>query len=261
MDISGLKLFDTHAHLTDTRFDEDRDTLIPALRDKGVSLVMDVACRVDQAEATIALTRKYDFIYASVGVHPHEVGSMSVKDLNALESIAKDPKVMAIGEIGLDYHYDFAPRDVQRRWFCEQLELAISLHMPVVLHIREAMGDCMDILNAHKSGLSGVMHCYSGSLESAFLCIDMGLMIAFGGALTFKNARRAVDVAKHIPKESILLETDCPYMTPVPYRGRRNDPSLMLHTANMLADVRAESLQEVAQYTYRNGCNVFGIER
>lgn len=253
-------LFDTHAHLTDERFDEDRASLISSFPECGVTRVIDVACRIDQAENTLALTRKYDFIYASVGVHPHEVGDMTRDDLDALSRIVQTDKVVALGEIGLDYHYDFAPRDLQRKWFSEQLELAISLKMPVSLHIREAFGDCMDILRAHKDGLHGVMHCFSGSLETAFEVMDLGLHIAFGGSVTFKNARRAVEVAAEIPREAILLETDCPYMTPVPYRGERNDPSFIIHTAKKIAEIRGETLDEVIDYTYKNACDTFGIE-
>ena len=253
-------LFDTHAHLTDDRFDPDRSELINSLQNCGVKRVIDVACRVDQAESTLALTREYDFIYAAVGVHPHEVGDMTQADLDALERISHDQKVVAIGEIGLDYHYDFAPRDVQRKWFAQQLELAISLKMPVSLHIREAFGDCMDILRAHKDGLCGVMHCFSGSLETAFEVMDLGLHIALGGSVTFKNARHPVEVAREIPCDALLIETDCPYMTPVPYRGERNDPSYIVHTAKKIAEVRSEELTDVIEYTYKNACKTFGIK-
>lgn len=253
-------LFDTHAHLTDERFDEDRAGLIASLPERGVTRVIDIACTVEQAEATLALTREYDFVYAGVGVHPHEVGNMTHADLDALERLSHEEKVVAIGEIGLDYHYDFAPREAQRKWFSEQLELAISLKMPVSLHIREAFGDCMDILRAHRDGLFGVMHCFSGSIETAFEVIDLGLHIAFGGSVTFKNARKAVETARDIPRESILLETDCPYMTPVPYRGTRNDPSFIVHTARKIAEIRGETLDEVIRYTYDNACERFGIK-
>lgn len=253
-------LFDTHAHLTDERFDGDRAELISSLPEHGITRVIDIACRVDMAEATLALTREYDFVYAGVGVHPHEVGDMTNADLDALERISRDEKVVAIGEIGLDYHYDFAPREAQRKWFAEQLELAISLKMPVSLHIREAFGDCMDILRAHKAGLSGVMHCFSGSLETAFEVMNLGLHIALGGTVTFKNARHPVEVAREIPRDMLLLETDCPYMTPVPHRGERNDPSFMVHTARKIAEIRGETLEEVAAYTYRNACDTFGIK-
>lgn len=168
--------------------------------------------------------------------------------------------MLALGEIGLDYHYDLSPREDQKKWFVEQLELAKQLGYPVVLHIREAFGDCMEILREHKDGLHGIMHCFSGSVETAYECLDLGLSFSFGGAVTFKNAKKPIEVIRSIPLESILLETDCPYMTPVPHRGERNDPSYIGLTCEKIAEIRGMDISEAADITYRNACKAFGIE-
>ena len=229
-----MELFDTHAHLSDEAFDEDRHSLIPKLFESGVTRIIDVACDVRTADRTIELIDRYPFIYGTVGM-------------------------LALGEIGLDYHYDLSPRDCQRKWFAEQLELAKQLGYPVVLHIREAFGDCMDILHAHRDGLRGVMHCYSGSVETAFECLDLGLKFSFGGAVTFKNAKKPVEVVQKLSLDSIMLETDCPYMTPVPHRGERNHPGFMHLTAEKIAEVRGISAEEVCSAAYKTANSFFGI--
>ncbi|MDO4567906.1 MAG: TatD family hydrolase [Clostridia bacterium] len=254
-----MGIFDTHAHLTDGRFDGDRHELIESLKPSGVDLVLDVACDVRDVEGTLALVEQYPFIYAAVGMHPHDAVHMRAEHLYAIEQYMRRDKVVALGEIGLDYHYDFSPRDVQRRWFSEQLDLAVQLDVPVVLHIREAFGDCMDILRGYKGRLRGEMHCFSGSVETAFECVDMGLYVAFGGALTFKNARKLPDVARLIPMERILIETDCPYIAPEPLRGRRNDPTMAVYVAHKLAELRDMSPAAVIEATKRNGMELFGI--
>jgi TatD DNase family protein len=255
-----MRLFDTHAHLTDERFNDDREALIKSLPENGIALVMDIACDVREAEKTMALVERYPHVYAVVGMHPHEAAETELVHFDQIKAYAAREKVMAIGEIGLDYHYDFAPRDVQKKWFALQLELAQQLKLPVSLHIREAFGDCMDILRAHKNGLKGVMHCFSGSLETAFECLDLGLSIAFGGAITFENAKKISAVAARVPLESIVLETDCPYMTPVPFRGKRNDPTLLLHTAKKLAELQEKPLEKIAEATFQNGLRLFEME-
>lgn len=256
-----MRLFDTHAHIGDAAFDGDRDALVCALPEKGVSLITEVCCDTADWERTAELIHKYPFVYAALGMHPHEAGHTENKDIDYIKSLfEKEPKLKAWGEIGLDYHYDFAPREVQRRWFAEQLDAAAALNVPVVLHIREAFGDCMDILRARRGrGLRGEMHCFSGSPEIAKECLDLGLYIAFGGAVTFKNANKLLDAAKSVPRDRLLLETDCPYMTPVPHRGERNDPSLMHYTLSRLAEIRGEDETELAETAYQNGRAMFGI--
>ncbi|MBQ3109414.1 MAG: TatD family hydrolase [Clostridia bacterium] len=255
-----MRLFDTHAHLTDSRFDEDRGSLISSLPEKGIALVVDVACGLEDAHKVVTYTEQYPFIYGAAGIHPHDAEDATLAELDGIAKILEKEKFVALGEIGLDYHYDFSPRDVQRKWFVEQLELAKQMKLPVSLHIREAFGDCMEILRQHKDGLCGVMHCYSGSWESAVECIDLGLHIAFGGSVTFKNARKLAEVAAQLPIERLLIETDCPYLTPEPYRGRRNDPSYVRHVAEKLAELRGCSTEEIAEATYQNGIRLFGIK-
>lgn len=254
-----LKLFDTHAHLNDEAFDADREAVIESLAEYGVVRVIDVACDVRTVDKTIELLEKYPFIYGTAGMHPHDASAMDNALMDRLKQVLSHKKMLALGEIGLDYHYDFSPREVQRKWFAEQLELARELDMPVTLHIREAFGDCMDILKAHKNGLRGVMHCYSGSVETAYECLDLGLAFSFGGAVTFKNAKKPIEVIEKLPLESILLETDCPYMTPVPYRGKRNDPSFIGLVAERLAEVKGMSAEELSEVTFNNANRVFEI--
>ncbi len=254
-----IELFDTHAHLSDEAFDADRDALVSSLKEYGVTRVIDVACDLRSTEKTLELLEKYPFIYGTAGMHPHDVKAMDNALMDKLADLLSHKKMLALGEIGLDYHYDLSPREVQRKWFAEQLELARQLDMPVTLHIREAFGDCMDILKAHRSGLRGVMHCYSGSVETAYECLDLGLAFSFGGAVTFKNAKKPIEVIEKLPLESILLETDCPYMTPVPYRGKRNDPSFINLVAEKIAEVRGMELEELSEVTFNNANRVFEI--
>ncbi len=255
-----MRLFDTHSHLTDARFDNDRDTLIPSLTSHGIERVVDIACDTDELESVLSLSRKYDFIYSAAGIHPHNAGGASYEKLDILrDAFNKNSKLVAVGEIGLDYHYDLSPRSIQREWFARQLEFARSLDKPVILHIREAFGDFMDILRAYKYDIHGVMHCFSGSKETAFTCLDIGLDIAFGGSLTFSNAKNLANVASSLPLDRIVLETDCPYMTPTPYRGQRNDPTYIIYTARKLAELKGLDADMVAEQTYANSLNLFRI--
>ncbi|MEL7610233.1 MAG: TatD family hydrolase [Bacillota bacterium] len=254
-----MEYFDTHAHLSDERFDPDRDALIASFPQKGVTRVLDVACDLRSTGTTLELIRRYEHVYAAVGMHPHEAQHMQNGMMDELRRLLRLPKVCALGEIGLDYHYDFSPRDVQKKWFVEQLELAKELDVPVVLHVREAFGDALEILRAHKQGLKGVMHCFSGSIETAFECLNLGLYISFGGAITFENARRLTDVASRLPLERLLIETDCPYLAPVPFRGKRNDPTLVALVAKKLADLQGVGVEEAARITYENGLDCFGM--
>lgn len=255
-----MKLFDTHAHLSDEAFDADRHELIPKLMDAGVEKFIDVACDVRSASRTIYLLERYPFVYGTIGMHPHDVRVMNNALMDEIEKYLEHEKMLALGEIGLDYHYDLSPREDQRKWFAEQLDLAKQLGYPVVLHIREAFGDCMDILRAHRDGLRGVMHCYSGSVETAYECLDLGLKFSFGGAVTFKNAKKPIEVVSALPLDSIMLETDCPYMTPVPHRGERNDPSFIHFTCEKIAEIKGIDPEEMAQITYDNAVRAFGIK-
>ncbi len=254
-----MKLFDTHAHLSDEAFDADRHDLIPKLRDAGVEKLIDVACDVRSASKTIELLERYPFVYGTIGMHPHDVRVMNNAMMDEIKKYLEREKMLALGEIGLDYHYDLSPREDQRKWFAEQLDLAKQLGYPVVLHIREAFGDCMDILRAHKNGLKGVMHCYSGSLETARECVDMGLYIAFGGALTFKNAQKQLENICALPLDRIVLETDCPYLAPVPYRGKINHSGLMEFTAQKAAELYGIPTEEFCLHAFENTVRFFGV--
>ena len=258
-----MRIFDTHAHYSDKRFDDDREEVISRLRSCGVELVSDVACDLRSVEKTFELVDKYDLIYGVVGMHPHYVSDMSFELLDELGKHLAHPKMRAIGEIGLDYYYDFSPREAQKEWFDAQLSLAAELGKPVVLHVRDAMGDSIDILRSHKQELlknGGVMHCFSGSAESAKECLDMGLYIGFGGSLTFKNNRKGVETAAMVPSDRFVFETDCPYLAPVPHRGERNDSTLIPLVAEKFAEIRGVGAEEACLAAFENGCRLFGIE-
>ncbi|MBR0081681.1 MAG: TatD family hydrolase [Clostridia bacterium] len=254
-----MKLFDTHAHLLDEAFDLDREAVIASLPEKGITKVMEACCDEAGIDRVAALVERVPFFYGSAGVHPHSADEWTNETGDHIRRALRRERMLAVGEIGLDYHYDFSPRDVQKRVLDEQLSLAKELRLPVILHDREAHGDMIDLLRAHKDGLQGVMHCFSGSYELAKECLDLGLYVAFGGALTFQNAVRPIDVVKRLPLDRLLIETDCPYMTPVPYRGQRNDPSFVRITLDRMAEVRGEDVGLLADALYRNALRVYNI--
>lgn len=251
-------IFDSHAHYDDERFSEDRDEAINMMKERGVGCIINAASDLDSAESSIALAEKHDFIFAAVGVHPHEADSWDDSSCERLCALAAHPKAVAIGEIGLDYHYDISPREVQRGVFRQQLSIAKSLNMPVVIHDREAHGDMYDILREF-APLRGVVHCFSGSCELAAETVKLGLHIGLGGAVTFKNAKTPVEVATYVPADRLLLETDAPYMTPVPYRGKRCTSDMILLTAAKIAEVRETSVDVVLKTAAENASALFGI--
>ena len=250
-------LFDTHAHLDDQAFDVDRETLLTQLPIEGVGLVMNPGCSRASSLAAIDLAKKYDYIYAAVGSHPDAADEVNEEVLQQYHALClENPKVKAIGEIGLDYHYEDIPRDIQKKAFRAQMALAQELGLPVIVHEREAHEDGMKIVEEFP-GVSGVFHCYSGSLEMAKWLIGRGWYIGFGGVLTFKNARKALEVAESIPIERIVLETDCPYMAPEPFRGRRNDPGKLYRVAERLAELRGLTVAEIQAITTENGKTLY----
>ena len=254
-------LFDTHAHLDDNRFNEDRDEIIKKCKEEGVGLILNAGSNLLTSAQSIALAKQFDFIYASVGVHPHDASTMDEDSISVIREMAKERKVVAIGEIGLDYHYDFSPREVQKLRFAEQIELAKELRLPVIIHDRESHADIMDIMKkTNVKEVGGVLHSFSGSIEMAKECIDLGLYISLGGPVTFKNARKTVEVAKEIPLEMLLIESDSPYLTPEPYRGKRNYPALVRYVAEKIAEIRGISCEEVIEKTCENGKRLFGIK-
>ena len=254
-----MRLFDTHAHLLDERFDADREAVIAALPGAGISAVVEACTTAEEIPAVLALTEMHGFFYGSAGVHPHSASSATPEALIAVERALSHEKIVAVGEIGLDYHYDFSPRDVQKQAFSDQIAIAKAAKKPIIVHDREAHGDTLALLQSERNGLTGVMHCFSGSYETACQSIDCGFLIAFGGALTFKNAARLLDVAARLPLDALLIETDCPYMTPEPHRGKRNDPRLIVHTLERLAKLRGMDPDEMAEITFRNAARLFGI--
>ncbi|MBR5271379.1 MAG: TatD family hydrolase [Clostridia bacterium] len=253
-------LFDTHAHYNDARFSDDLDKVLSSLYENEIELVMNACSSIDEIDDILKICEKYPFVYGCVGVHPHEVGNLCEKDMDVLIQHSKHPKIKAIGEIGLDYYYDNSPRDMQKKWFARQLDVAYEVDLPVVIHDRDAHGDCMDILRASKiRDFGGVFHCYAGSVEMAKEILDWGMYIAFGGSLTFKNSVKPKEVAKYVPLDRIVIETDSPYLTPVPQRGKRNDSRYMHLVAQMIADIKGITYDEVARTTLENGKKLFRI--
>ncbi|MEG1523817.1 MAG: TatD family hydrolase [Clostridia bacterium] len=256
----NMNLFDTHTHLLDEQFSEERNALIPSLPNCGVSCLVEVGCEMDDIPKICALVALYDHVYGAVGIHPHTAHTVTPAVLRRIELTMAFPKIVAVGEIGLDYHYDYSPRAVQKQAFADQIAIAKTYRRPIIIHDREAHGDTMDILQSEKNGLLGVLHCYSGSYEDACRYINMGLYIGLGGALTFKNAVKQREIAAKLPLERIVIETDCPYMTPEPHRGERNDPRLLHLTLEKLAEVRNMNADVLAAVTTENAKRLFHID-
>jgi TatD DNase family protein len=250
-------LFDTHAHLDDERFEGDRDEIVAAMAREGIALCVTAGSDMDSSAASVALAGRHGGVYAAVGIHPHEASSWNGGCARRLTELAAGPKAVAIGEIGLDYHYGHSPREIQRRALAEQMALAVSLGLPAVFHVREAWGDFLPLLRGPTP--AGVMHCFSGSVESARLCLDAGLYVSFAGTVTYKNARHLHEAARYVPADRLLVETDSPYLSPEPLRGRRNDPRNVRLVAARLAGLRGVSEEEIARVTLENGCRLFGI--
>ena len=252
-------LFDTHAHLDDHAFDADRRELLAALPDQGIGLLMNPGCSLESSRNAIGLAEEYDYIYAAVGSHPDVADEVDDACIAQYRELCKHPKVKAIGEIGLDYHYEDIPRQIQCKAFRAQMELARELDLPVIVHEREAHEDGMQIVREFPD-VTGVFHCYSGSAEMARQLVDRGWYIGFTGVLTFKNARKALEVAASIPLDRIVIETDCPYMAPEPFRGKRNDPGKIYRMAEKLAELRGLSVEEIHTITLKNGKRLYRID-
>ncbi len=251
--------FDTHAHYDDEDFDADRDAVIASLGENGVSLVVNASSDLPSSKASVSLSEKYPFIYAAVGIHPHEASSLNESTLSEIRSLTARDKVVAIGEIGLDYFYDHSPREIQKAAFRLQMQLANELDLPVVIHDRDAHEDCMKIIRDFP-GIRGVFHCYSGSLEMAKELIKLGWYLSFTGAVTFKNAKKAPEVVAYVPEDRLMIETDCPYLAPVPMRGKRNDSINLKYIAQCIAEIRGTTLEHIASVTMENGKRFFEIK-
>lgn len=253
-----MLLFDTHAHYDATRFDADRRQLLASMQENGVGRILNAGCDLPSSRAAVELAHQYDFLWAAVGSHPDDADHVDDALVETYRQLAGDERVVAIGEIGLDYYYEDVPREIQKAAFIRQLDLARELGLPVIVHERDAHGDAMEIIRKYPD-VTGVFHCYSGSLEMARELVRLGWYVGFTGVLTFKNARKALEVAENVPLYRLLLETDCPYMAPEPYRGRRCDSTMMVRTAEKLAQLRDMDLEEIARVTWDNGSRLFGI--
>ena len=253
-------LFDTHAHMDDHAFDEDRHELLKALPEGGIGLLMNPGCSLESSRNAVALAEEYDYIYAAVGSHPDAADEVDHRVLEEYRILCKlhPQKVKAIGEIGLDYHYEDIPRELQKNAFIAQMELARELDLPVIVHEREAHEDGLAIVKAFPE-VTGVFHCFSGSAELARQLTDLGWYIGFTGVLTFRNARKAIEVASSIPLDRIVLETDCPYMSPEPFRGKRNDPGKLYRMAEKLAEIRGLTVDEIHRITVENGKRLYRL--
>ncbi len=252
-------LFDTHAHMDDRAFDTDRRELLSSLPDRGIGLLMNPGCSLASSRNAVALAREYSYIYAAVGSHPDAADEVNGAVLEEYRTLCREnPKVRAIGEIGLDYHYEDIPREIQLQAFRAQMALARELELPAIVHEREAHEDGMQVVEEFPE-VTGVFHCYSGSAEMAKWLVRRGWYIGFTGVLTFKNARKALEVAQSIPLDRIVLETDCPYMSPEPFRGKRNDPGRLYRMAEKLAELRGLTVEEVHRITMENGKRLYRI--
>lgn len=251
-------IFDTHAHYDDESFDTDRFELIDEMLGSSVCGVINCGCTVESSKKSLEFAEKYPEFYAAVGIHPQNAAEEKEDALKKIEELAHHNKAVAIGEIGLDYHYDYTPKDMQLEYFEKQILLAKKLDLPVIVHDREAHQDCVDLLLKHKP--RGVMHCFSGSIETAKQLTDIGFYIGLGGSVTFKNAKKPAEVAETIDISKLLLETDCPYMTPVPLRGRRNNSMLIAHTAEKIAELRNMQPQEVIDIARENAIKLFNLK-
>ena len=252
-------LFDSHAHLDAPEFDGDREELFEKLVTEGdISYVVNPGVNMETSKHAIELAQKYPWLYAAVGFYPQETGDLDEDMLFLLEGLAKKEKVVAIGEIGLDYHYDEPAREVQRAVFYRQLKLSAAKSMPVVIHDRDAHAECLQAVK--DTGARGVFHCFSGSAQTAAELVDLGFYISFSGVITFKNAKRAVEAAKAVPMDRILIETDSPYLAPEPFRGRRNEPKYVEYVARKLAEVKGVSFEDISSETFSNALRLFGID-
>ncbi len=252
-------IFETHVHFDDKRFDDDRDEVIKESFTKGITKIVNIGADMKSSKNSVMLSNKYEYVYSTVGVHPHDVKNMTTEDLVQMKKWAKNEKVVAIGEIGLDYYYEYSDKETQRKWFIEQLKLAKELDMPVVIHSRDADNECYEIITKYRPR-NAVIHCFSGSKELALKYVEMGYYIGVGGVVTFKNARKLVEVVKSIPLEKILLETDAPYLTPEPHRGERNSSIYLEYVAKKIANLKETSLENVENTTFDNAMSFYGLK-
>ena len=252
-------IIDTHAHYDDGQFDADREELLGSMKEGGIGLIVNAGSTVASWDKIVELTAKYPFVYGAVGVHPDEVGELDEEKFLRMADLLDRDKIVAVGEIGLDYYWDKEKHDLQKEWFVRQLGLAREKEMPVIIHSREAAADTFDIMKQHAAGMKAVIHCYSYSPEMAREYVKMGYYIGVGGVVTFKNAKKLKQVVQEIPLESIVLETDCPYLAPVPYRGKRNCSLYLPYVAEQIAELKGTTVEEVIQQTEKNSRELYGL--
>ena len=250
-------LFDSHTHIDDKKFNDDRTEVIEKIRLNGIAKLVNIGCDIKTSENSIKLAEKYDFIYATVGFHPCDTGNITENHIEKIKQLANHKKVVAIGEIGLDYYWDSVPRDVQKYWFQRQMNLAEELDMPVTIHNRDAHEDAFNICK--NSSIKGIVHCFSGSKEMAVEFVKLGYYVSFAGPLTYKNNVKSAEAAKAVPMDRLLVETDAPYLAPDGFRGKRNDSSLVRYTCEKLAEIKGVSFEEMAKQTYENAMKVYRI--
>ena len=260
-----MELIDSHAHIDFPQFDEDRDAMLARAREAGVTTLLAIGSGPgpEKLDAAIPFAEQHDWIYATVGTHPHEAKELTPQHFEELEKLTKHPRVIAYGEIGLDYFYDHSPRDVQQRVFRDQMDLARRARLPIIIHCRDAWGHCMQMLESawRPAGLGGILHCFTSTREDARRGVDMGFMISFAGNSTYPKAQNLRDVAKALPLENLLIETDAPFLAPQPYRGKRNEPAYVGEVAKAIASVRNLAPEEVASVTAANFRRFFGLAR
>lgn len=253
-------IFDTHAHYDDSRFDEDRDELLKQLHEDGISYILNAAASPESLDTTLELAEKHEFVYAALGIHPHDADKLNEDIMGKIRRLSGNRKVVAIGEIGLDYYYDNSPRDIQKYWFERQIELAKELELPIIIHDRDAHEDTINIIkktNAKQVG--GIFHCFTGSARMAMDMLKQNLYIAIGGPVTFKNARKTIEVVEAVPLDKLLVETDCPYLSPEPFRGKRNHSGYLEYTIRKIAEIKGISENKVVEATLVNAKKVFKL--
>ena len=250
-------VFDSHAHLDNIKFSEDREEVIARAREAGIVGIINAGACMQSSASSIKLAEEHDFIYAAVGVHPHDAKDLKAGDYEQLAEWTKHPKVVAVGEIGLDYYYDLSPREIQKQVFISQLDIARQTGMPIIIHDRDAHGDILEIIKKEAKGLTGVFHCFSGSMEMMREVIKLGFYVAFGGSVTFKNSAKLPAIAAAVPIERLLFETDCPYLTPQPHRGKRNEPAYVNIVTEHVAGLREMTMAELSAVTTANVKRLF----
>lgn len=256
-----MRIFDTHAHYDDRAFEEDREGLLPEMHRQGVEQIVNIGCSMESSRAIMEMVSRYDFLYGTVGVHPDDVKNLTLADMEELERLSCADKILAIGEIGLDYHYDDTDREKQKTWFIQQLQVARKQQLPVVIHSRDAAKDTLTIMKQEHAGTTGgVIHCFSYGVEMAKEYLDMGYYIGVGGVVTFKNGRKLKEVVEYTPLDRIVLETDAPYLAPVPHRGKRNCSLYLSHVAQEIAFIKGVEVEQVYDVTFANAKRLYRME-